>query len=501
MRSAISVLLVAIAAGELPAEIPEADFRAGMAQIGESQDSGEFREADALVEAFLGQGPTVAQRRLLEFERERSRRIQRDYRVTREDLFVSLDRRLVDLTREEFERWIDEGRFDRLMVNGEERFVNPSARNLLFRHAAELYPRRRTPPSYEWERFLLRHLAEAREEAAREATVTADPHHFRLTMTITVEPGAVAEGEVIRCWMPYPQQFASQSGVELLEASPEPVYINAPGYPMRSIYFEQPSAGDGPTEFRAVYTVSVHPRVVEIDEERVAAADQRANPDFDYFTREAPPHVVYTPEIRALAGEIVGDEANPARRARLIYDWMAENLDYSFAREYSTLRNIPMYVLDNGYGDCGQLALLYITLCRAVDVPARWQSGWVIYPQWANLHDWAEVWLAPYGWVPVDANYAMDGANLGFGLTAEEKEAWHEAFFGGLDAYRLTINREHGYPHYPPKEDFRSDTVDFQRGELEANGRNLYYDTFNYDLEVEFLTPSDAALHAGLRGE
>ncbi|HMX63205.1 MAG TPA: hypothetical protein PKD58_09075, partial [Candidatus Sumerlaeota bacterium] len=46
--------------------------------------------------------------------------------------------------------------------------------------------------------------------------------------------------------------------------------------------------------------------------------------------------------------------------------------------------------------------------------------------------------------------------------------------------------------HYPEKKSWRSDDVDFQRGELESNGKNIYFDKFNYKLNVEFLTPSDA---------
>jgi hypothetical protein len=184
----------------------------------------------------------------------------------------------------------------------------------------------------------------------------------------------------------------------------------------------------------------------------------------------------------------------------LIYDWIATNIRYSFAREYSTLHNISLYCYTNRYGDCGQITLLYMTLCRIAGIPARWQSGWVIYPHYQNLHDWCEIWLAPHGWVPVDPNYGISTESPGFAhLTPEARAALRDFYFGGMDAYRLVINRDHGFPHFPAKQHFRSDTVDFQRGELETAKGNLYFNQFRYRMELEVLdSPGGKALQTSL---
>ena len=269
--------------------------------------------------------------------------------------------------------------------------------------------------------------------------------------------------------------------------------MNAADYPMRSLYFEQPSNGGEPTEFKATYTVTTYPRRYELDPERVAAVSQTDNGYYDFYTSEEPPHVVFSDRIRNLADEMVGEETNPVRKARRIYDSLAQTKHYSYAREYSTIRCIPEYVLDNGYGDCGQIALTFITLCRAAGVPARWQSGWIMYPDWANLHDWTDIYVAPYGWVPVDPDFGMEFQATHDYLAPEELKHLQDFYFGGLDAYRLTVNRRHGYPHYPPKKDFRSDNVDFQRGELEtAGGENIYFGDFSYRLEKKIISGGTA---------
>jgi hypothetical protein len=36
----------------------------------------------------------------------------------------------------------------------------------------------------------------------------------------------------------------------------------------------------------------------------------------------------------------------------------------------------------------------------------------------------------------------------------------------------------------PPKKFYRSESIDFQRGELEWKGGNLYFDQWNYHMKV-----------------
>ena len=48
-----------------------------------------------------------------------------------------------------------------------------------------------------------------------------------------------------------------------------------------------------------------------------------------------------------------------------------------------------------------------ITLCRAAGIPARWQSGWETKPNGWNMHDWAEFYVEPWGWLPADPSYGL----------------------------------------------------------------------------------------------
>ncbi|MCC6546876.1 hypothetical protein IT570_06875 [Candidatus Sumerlaeota bacterium] len=491
-----SMLLLAMMTGALiptmvTAEAGKDYMDKTMKSLEKLQEGGKFSEADVLVKKELASGTlSDAERRSLEDELERTSRIQKDYTLSEESLRKSLSGRIKDFTNADFDKWMSEGRFDFKEVDGRKMFAGSSAANLFFRYP-DAAARRTEPPKTILDDYLYKALQDVKAEALKPAQSTAKRHDFKITMTITVNKDAVPKGDIIRCWMPFPQQNEFQSNVALLSSSPEVKWINQPSYPTRSLYFEQPSNGPEETVFSATYTLTTQARQNKIDPSLVAVTNQRVGmPDFDYFTREQQ-HVQFTPAIKALAKEIVGEETNPAIKARKIYDYIAMTKKYSYSREYSTLRDIPTYVCENGYGDCGQIALLFITLCRASGVPARWESGWIIYPMKNNLHDWSEIWLAPYGWVPVDANYGMDIHNYFPTYTPQMKDELRDFYFGGLDAYRLVANREHCFPHYPEKKSFRSDDVDFQRGELEANGKNIYFDQFDYHMDVEFLTQSD----------
>lgn len=62
-----------------------------------------------------------------------------------------------------------------------------------------------------------------------------------------------------------------------------------------------------------------------------------------------------------------------------------------------------------------------------------------------------------------------------------------EIYITGIDGYRLIINDDFSSGFNPPKDYFRSEPIDFQRGELEWSGGNIYFDKWNYKMDVKYL--------------
>lgn len=105
-------------------------------------------------------------------------------------------------------------------------------------------------------------------------------------------------------------------------------------------------------------------------------------------------------DIVRKASEIVAGEVNSCRKAKLIYDWVSANITYEYTDPESRGAS---KTLKRRKGDCGEFSSLFVSLCRASGIPARpVTANWVL----SGGHQWAEVLLPPYGWVPVDATVA-----------------------------------------------------------------------------------------------
>src|SRR6185436_16556098 len=145
-------------------------------------------------------------------------------------------------------------------------------------------------------------------------------------------------GEMVSAWLPIPRSYPFQGDFQLLSTSSKPKQIAPLDSSIRSLYLERPAKKDNPTQFKVEYSYTTHGVSFDLKPEDVRPCD----PDevaLQPFTRQAP-HVVFTPEIRALSQQIAGDEPNPMLKAKRFYDWIAEQIKYSYVIEYSTIRNI-----------------------------------------------------------------------------------------------------------------------------------------------------------------
>lgn len=459
--------------------------RAGVTEeAAEFESQGQFKQAAHVLASALTNAAVVGlDRKQIEFELDRLDRIRKDYPFTRESLFTALKSSVRNLSAKEFERWQAEGRFDSRLIDGERRFMVSSVSNLFFRHP-ELEPRRMPPRSRAtYERGVLANVRAIAHAAAASGRPYVLPRQFHVTMTVTVESNLVPAGQAIRAWLPIPREYPFQTGFRLDDTSSPVRHLDAETSPVRSLYLEQPAATNAATVFKVAYDYTAKGVRFDVQPERVRPCDTN-DAALRPYLREAP-HVVFTPAMRALSQQILGSETNDFRKARKFYDWIADHIKYSYALEYSTTRNLSEYCRSHGYGDCGQEALLFITLCRLNGIPARWQSGWATLPGGKTIHDWSEIYLEPYGWLPVDPYMGIWATRYARLLTAAEKQEVRNFYFGGLDQWRMIANSDHNQTLVPPKNSFRSDTVDFQRGELEWGTNNLYFDGYHYDLSVQ----------------
>lgn len=293
-------------------------------------------------------------------------------------------------------------------------------------------------------------------------------HRVTYRFGIEVPYNKALEGDSIRVWMPVPVESElcdRQEDVKIVAAEPTDYILSGDRSVHNTISMILPAPAPGDTiRFEYVGTYITKGKFVSGKEIEAKIKPYDKNSDlYRRYTAFEAPHII---RLDSLARAIVGDETSPYRQSELVADYIMQ-FPWAGAREYSTIDCIPAYVLRERHGDCGQVSLLYISLMRSLGVPARWESGWMLHPGEKNYHDWAEVYFEGVGWVPVDVS---------FGRYGNTQDADARTFYShGIDAHRFSTNKGVCGELFPPKKYVRSETVDFQAGEVECSRGNLFY--------------------------
>jgi transglutaminase-like putative cysteine protease len=151
-------------------------------------------------------------------------------------------------------------------------------------------------------------------------------------------------------------------------------------------------------------------------------------------------------KYQKLAREAVGDEQNPVRQAKKLYDWVLNYVEY-WVKDPQKLKASPNgeseYCLATKTGNCTDFHSLYASMARSLGIPTRMVYGSFFQgentpvPNKASLdgketdasyHCWVEFHAEGIGWVPLDVALA----DL---LSTKEQQEW---YFGNLDARRVT---------------------------------------------------------------
>ncbi len=455
-------------------------------------EAGAFTEAESVL-ATAGE-PAGAEARQARAEMVESiRRTRLEFSLTLDRLVESLRKSIPDVTAADIERWRAEGNVRFREIDGKVCYFRREPSSLLRfsdeakrrrdEHAAKSAGSASAEPTAQQK--LHAHLVQAIADAKSSGKTEIAPVRHRVTYSLTVlpnRPGAKA-GSLVRCWLPFPQTYRQQKSAKLIRTVPAEHKLadsavqgeSVSGPRQRTVYFEQKI--DDPAkpirfeeEFEYV-SFAYYPAL----KDDLATAQIPAKIKAEYLP-ERPPHIVFTPELRAAVAAAVDNETNPLAKARRIFHYLSEHVRWRPEVEYAIVPNISDMGLKARRGDCGVQSMLFITMCRIAGVPARWQSGWESKPDDSNMHDWSEFYVEPWGWLPCDASY---------GVQKSDDPEVRDYYLGHQDAYRMIVNLDYGWSLVPPKPSLRSEPADFQRGEVEIDGRNLYFEEWTYDMNFD----------------
>jgi sugar lactone lactonase YvrE len=136
--------------------------------------------------------------------------------------------------------------------------------------------------------------------------------------------------------------------------------------------------------------------------DRVGSLDQVPEEIRNKYLEDNEKFQISHPVIQQAVGKVVGAEKNPYWIMRNIFDYINENMYYEMSGGWNTAPT----VLSRGNGSCSEYTFVFIAMCRAAGIPARYAGSVVVRGEDASMddvfHRWAEVYLPGYGWIPVD---------------------------------------------------------------------------------------------------
>lgn len=396
-------------------------------------------------------------RKRLQLERILAARIPSQYPYSYEEALELLRANIRDFKDKELETLWEENTADWIYINGRVQFHELFFENLM--KTRDDYGARflGTMEDNEKNAALLRENVRLMEEHGGRTV------HMRLLTRLSLTPEAekACMGKTAHVYMPLPVEYAQVRNLRLLGfegTAGEPVSVDGGSYPQRTARFETVIRGGEvwQTEF-------------EFDNEtmfRNPDPSQVLSSQPSFYTGEEAPHIRFTPYLRELTKSVTGGEQNPLLAAEKIYRFITSQVKYSFVRSYSTVEDIPEFTAANRKGDCGFQALLFITMCRIAGIPARWQSGLYATPLTVGSHDWAQYYVAPFGWLSADCSFGGSAFRQG----DEKRRAYYGA---NLDPYRIPYASQFMHSFSREEEGLRDDPYDNQSGEVFCGGRFL----------------------------
>jgi transglutaminase-like putative cysteine protease len=270
--------------------------------------------------------------------------------------------------------------------------------------------------------------------------VSAPARNFEFTY-VTKIPPLPAGSKTSKIWIPLPQSDAYQSISALKIESPFAYSTRSDSeYGNEYAYLEAPAASlSAPAEVSITFQVARQEHLVVLGGNPSATNVRTlAEPRSGELRRFLEPdrRVPLTGTIAELSAEQTHGIQEPMAKARAIYDYVIATMRYDKSGT-GWGNGDAIWACTAKRGNCTDFHSLFIGMMRAAGIPARFEIGFPLpADQHAGAipgyHCWAEFYVAPYGWIPVDASEAWKHP---------EKKNY---FFGAHDNNRVqfTVGRD-----------------------------------------------------------
>ena len=248
--------------------------------------------------------------------------------------------------------------------------------------------------------------------------VSAPVRNFEFAY-VTKIPALPADAKTSRIWIPLPQSDGYQAINGLKIESPIPYATRRDSeYGNAYVYLEIPAAkAAAGAEVRVTFQVARQEHLVALGGNPGAASGGSSNGAMPTASAgelkrflEPDRRVPLAGTIAELSAEQTKGIQDPVAKARAIYDYVIATMRYDKSGT-GWGNGDAIWACTAKRGNCTDFHSLFIGMMRAAGIPARFEIGFPLQADQhagaiAGYHCWAEFYVAPYGWIPVDASEA-----------------------------------------------------------------------------------------------
>jgi len=255
----------------------------------------------------------------------------------------------------------------------------------------------------------------------------SDKRSYTVSYSVDIRVLDASQPNSLYLWVPMPVSTPSQRNVTLVSRNISPFTERRRGVNL----FKLDNLVTGTNHsIRISYQVEVYSVETVI---RPASVRKINSPISAQYTQNSNLVPSNNSLISSTANSITGREQNPYQQARMIYDWVINNIDISQSISYGNV----VSAINQKRTDPYTAALLYTSLLRAANIPCVPVAGVLIDRNGQTIrHYWTEFWIDGFGWIPVDPALGSGVAPLSF-LAKEDHVNY---YFGNLDNQRIAFS-------------------------------------------------------------
>jgi transglutaminase-like putative cysteine protease len=268
-------------------------------------------------------------------------------------------------------------------------------------------------------------------------SVKSEPSERRFTITTTV---TYSNNDNEKAWDLSGEDYAislfmnnSWQSVSLVENSLSLNSVRPDGDGNFLGFLNLPQLNHGQSvNYTVKYDIISKPRLLpSITEEQSQTLANIPDSLKDNYCKKEGPWLIDDPYLKGNATKLAGNETRALSIVKKFVGFIAHNVTYNSAE----VPRYPNETLTEKKGDCDDDAILLITLCRILGIPAYLQVGCIFLlgssesqTYWEGhvtsvlrqigWHGWAIVYIPPWGWLPVDLTYVPIDPNLNDPLNA-----------------------------------------------------------------------------------